>query len=245
MPNVTRTFENALSSNYQLPTAKSACLEGWGLGVGSWEFGVGRFSTDCPPSAGRLTPRGTSLGGGADASGSGQSRYWRSRFRICRYRRNVSRADSRPSSERHVVPRKVCAIMRRPFLNTKPGWSRSAVGMCRTFIQRSAFQRRNSISSASRCALRVTADVPSYSSTRVVHDEPTLAKVTCHRRSGIRRRMLNVGPVHVLSREGEIGLDRCPRVVGISDDQSADDEQAMTMKHVDRRERGVLRAAVF
>jgi len=45
--------------------------------------------------------------------------------------------------------------------------------------------------------------------------------------------MLNVGPVHVLSREGEIGLDRCPRVVGISDDQSADNEQAVTMKNVE------------
>ena len=38
--------------------------------------------------------------------------------------------------------------------------------MWRTFIHRSARHRMNSISSASRCALRVTAVVPSYSSTR-------------------------------------------------------------------------------
>ena len=55
--------------------------------------------------------------------------------------------------------------------------------------------------------------------------------------------MLDVRPVHVFSREGEIGLDRRARVVGISDDEPADDEQAVSMEDVDRGERRVLGAA--
>jgi hypothetical protein len=87
--------------------------------------------------------------------------------------------------------------------------------MCRTFIQRSAFQRMNSMSSAARCALRVTAVVPSYSSTRLIDDEAALDEITRHRRARIRRRMLDVRPVDVLPREREVGVDRLARVVGL------------------------------
>ena len=100
---------------------------------------------------------------------------------------------------RQVVPRNVCAIIRRACLTTKPGYSRIAAGMWRTFIQRSARHRRYSISSASRCALRVTADVPSYSSTRVLTISPRSRKSLRHRRARIRRRVLDVRPVHVLA----------------------------------------------
>ena len=85
---------------------------------------------------------------------------------------------------------------RRSATRTSGSWRKTA-GMWRTFIQRSAFQRMNSTSSGSRCAPRVTAVVPSYSSTSRVHDQAALLEVACHRRAGVRRRMLDVRPVDV------------------------------------------------
>ena len=60
-----------------------------------------------------------------------------------------------------MLPAKVCASIFEPCRSTNSGLCRNAAGMCRTFIQRSARQRRNSISSADRCSLRTTAVVPS------------------------------------------------------------------------------------
>ena len=55
---------------------------------------------------------------------------------------------SRPSIDRSVVPANVCVSICRACRSTNPGLCANAAGMCRTFIQRSARQRRNSISSA-------------------------------------------------------------------------------------------------
>ena len=82
--------------------------------------------------------------------------------------------------------------------------------MWRTFIQRSARQRMNSISSASRCAVRTTAVVPSYSSRRSLTTRPRSTKSRVIGVRGIRRRMLDVGPVHVLAGERR-GWRRSPR----------------------------------
>ena len=60
-----------------------------------------------------------------------------------------------------VVPANVWASILTLWRRTKPGLCANAAGMCRTFIQRSARQRRNSISSAWTCSLRTTAVVPS------------------------------------------------------------------------------------
>ena len=122
---------------------------------------------------------------------------------------------------------------------TKLGSCRSAAGMCRTFIQRSAFQRRNSISSAARCSVRTTAVVPSYSSSRSIHDQSLLAEVFRHGRARIRRGMLNVRPVHVAAREFEVGFDRLARVVGIADDQAADHVHLVAVQVVDSLQRGI------
>ena len=57
-----------------------------------------------------------------------------------------------------------------------PGRAGTATDMWRTFIHRSARHRMNSMSSAERCALRVTAVVPSYSSTRELVMSPFSTK---------------------------------------------------------------------
>ena len=51
-----------------------------------------------------------------------------------------------------------------------------AAGKCRIFIQRSAFQRRNSTSSSERRPVRTTAVVPSYSSSRSWTINPRAAR---------------------------------------------------------------------
>jgi hypothetical protein len=60
--------------------------------------------------------------------------------------------------------------------STKAGLCRSVGQKWRSFIQRSARQRMNSISSAVRCSLRTTAVVPSYSSTRSLTTRPRATK---------------------------------------------------------------------
>ena len=67
-----------------------------------------------------------------------------------------------------------------------------------------------------RCALRVTAVVPSYSSTREFTTSPRSTKSRGHWRAGIRRRVLNVRPVHVSARELEIGCNRLPSIVRVA-----------------------------
>ena len=115
-------------------------------------------------------------------------------------------------------------------------------GKWRSFIQRSARQRRNSISSAGRCSVRTTAVVPSYSSTRSLTISPRAAEVLRHRRARVRRGMLDVGPVDVATGEFEIGLDRLARVVGVADDQAADHVHAVAVQVLDGRERRVAAA---
>ena len=57
--------------------------------------------------------------------------------------------------------------------------------------------------------------------------------------------MLDVRPVDVLPREVEVGLDRLARVVGVADDQPADDEHAVAVKHVDRGQRRIRPPALL
>ena len=82
--------------------------------------------------------------------------------------------------------------------------------MCRTFIHRSAFHRMNSISSASRCVAARDGGRAVVLLDAAIDDQAALDEVARHRRARIRRRMLDVGPVDVPSRERQIGLDRLP-----------------------------------
>ena len=99
----------------------------------------------------------------------------------------------------------------------------------------------NSISSDDRCALRVTAVVPSYSSTRWIDDQAALDEVLRHRRSGIRRRMLDVRPVDVPRANSRLAAIDSRVIVGVADNQAADDEHAVAVEDVDGGDRGVRR----
>ena len=46
--------------------------------------------------------------------------------------------------------------------------------------------------------------------------------------------MLDVGPVDVTAGELEVGFDRFASVVGIADDQAADDVHAVAVQMIDR-----------
>ena len=72
-----------------------------------------------------------------------------------------------------------------------------------------------------------------------VDDEAARLEVLRHRRAGIWRRMLDVRPVDVLPRELEVRGNRFATVVGVADDQAADDEHAVLVQDVDRRDRRV------
>jgi len=76
-----------------------------------------------------------------------------------------------------------------------------------------------------------------------VDNETAFDEVACHRRARIRRRMLNVGPVHVPTGEGEIGGNRIRRVIWIADNEAADDDHAMAVQDVNGVNRGVPRPA--
>src|SRR4029453_19562768 len=56
----------------------------------------------------------------------------------------------------------------------------------------------------------------------------------------IRRRRLDVRPVDVFACEGQVGIDRVSRVVGVADDEAADDEHAVPVQDVDSGQRRVL-----
>jgi len=75
----------------------------------------------------------------------------------------------------------------------------------------------------------------------LVDDQPAIDEVARHRRARVRRRMLDVRPVDVLTREGEVGPDRLGRVVRVADNQSADDEHPVPVQHLDRRHGRVSR----
>ena len=112
--------------------------------------------------------------------------------------------------------------------------------MCRTFIQRSAFHRMNSISSASRCALRVTAVVPSYSSTRVIDDrDPRSTKSRVIGVPGYGVGCWMYGQSTYCRANARFAAIDSRRVVGVADDQAADDEHAVAVQDVDRVERRV------
>ena len=144
--------------------------------------------------------------------------------RRSRYLAKTARSFSRPRTERSVLPAKVCDSISSECRRTNSGLCRNAAGMCFTFIQRSARQRRNSISSADTCSLRTTAVVPYSATTSSIDDQAAIAEVSRHRRSRIRRRMLDVRPVDVLPGKVEIGFDRRLRIVRVADDQAADDD---------------------
>jgi len=77
----------------------------------------------------------------------------------------------------------------------------------------------------------------------LVDDQTAFDEVACHRRARIRRGMLNVGPVHVLTGEVEIGGNRIRRVIWIADDEAADDDHAVAVQDVNGVNRGVPRPA--
>src|ERR1043166_9874001 len=80
----------------------------------------------------------------------------------------------------------------------------------------------------------------------LIHDESAIAELRGHRRARLRRRMLDVRPVDVLTRELEVGLDRCTRIPGTAAAEDAEDEDAVTMKMFDRVDGRVAeRAAAF
>jgi len=66
----------------------------------------------------------------------------------------------------------------------------------------------------------------------VIDHQAALDEIARHRCARIGRRMLDVRPVDVLPREGEVGVDRLRRIVRIADDQPANDEHAVTMEDV-------------
>ena len=77
----------------------------------------------------------------------------------------------------------------------------------------------------------------------VVDDQAARDEIARHRRAGIGRRMLDVRPIHVLAREREVCRNRLPRVVGVADDEAADDEHAVLVQEVDGPLRRVAGAA--
>src|SRR5262245_22939110 len=94
----------------------------------------------------------------AKAEATSEARAWRRRDqavqvacscrRRSRYLAKTARSLSRPRTERSVLPAKVCDSISSECRRTNNGLWRNAAGMCFTFIQRSARQRRNSMSSA-------------------------------------------------------------------------------------------------
>jgi len=69
----------------------------------------------------------------------------------------------------------------------------------------------------------------------VIDHQAALDEIARHRCARIGRRMLDVGPVDILPREGEVGVNRLRRIVRIADDQPANDEHAVTVKDVHGR----------
>ena len=68
----------------------------------------------------------------------------------------------------------------------------------------------------------------------LIDDKTAFDEVARHRRPGIRCRVLDVRPVDVLARKSQIGRNRLARVVGVADDEAADDDHSMTVQDIDR-----------
>src|SRR5438445_3004700 len=76
----------------------------------------------------------------------------------------------------------------------------------------------------------------------LVDDESLLPERLRHRRARIGRRMLDVRYVDVPAGEGQIGLDRLARVLGVAHDEPADDVHLVRMAVLDCGYRGVAAA---
>src|SRR4030095_12461506 len=79
----------------------------------------------------------------------------------------------------------------------------------------------------------------------VVDDQSAATKILSHRRARVRGRMLNVGPVDVMPRKFEIGLDRFARVVRVADDETADDIHFIPVKGFDGFQGVIASLAAF
>jgi len=68
----------------------------------------------------------------------------------------------------------------------------------------------------------------------IIHNQIAHLEVAGHRCTRIRRRMLDVRPIHVAAGKREIRLDRLAGIVWIADDQSANDVEAVPVQMLDR-----------
>src|SRR5437867_4044201 len=73
----------------------------------------------------------------------------------------------------------------------------------------------------------------------ITHDQVSLVKITRHRGARIRCWMLDVRPVDKPPGKFEVTPDGLSGVIGVSDNQSADNKHPVSMKVLNRLERGV------
>ena len=111
--------------------------------------------------------------------------------------------------------------------------------MCRTFIQRSALHRMNSISSGSTCGVRMTAVVPSYSSTRGLAMRLRATKSSVIGVPGYGVGCWMYGQSTYFRANARLAVNRLAAIVGRANDEPADDEHAVTPEQVDRGHRRV------
>ena len=120
------------------------------------------------------------------------------------HRARVFEAEQRPPGRAAERVRQHAAAVAEHEARDRAG---SAAGMCRTFIQRSAFHRMNSMSSADEVRAARDGGGAVVLLDAAIDDEAALDEITRHRRARVRRRMLDVRPVDVLSRERQVGVD--------------------------------------
>jgi|GEM_PF-4350661 len=73
----------------------------------------------------------------------------------------------------------------------------------------------------------------------LVDDEPLVAKLFGHRRARIRRRVLDIRPVDVLTGKRKIRFDRFDGIIWAPENQPAYDEHLIAVQVVDGFERGI------
>src|SRR4029078_300680 len=78
-----------------------------------------------------------------------------------------------------------------------------------------------------------------------IDDQAACLEVFGHRRAGVRRWMLDVWPVDILPRKLEVCGNRFATIVRVANARAADDQHAMLVKDVDRRDRGVGPLSLF
>ena len=79
----------------------------------------------------------------------------------------------------------------------------------------------------------------------LLHDQRAAAELFGHRRARIRCGVLDVRPVDIAARERQVCLDRVAGIVGIADDQPADNEEAVPVQVLDRGNRRVAHGAAL